>query len=434
MHQNNQDTIIALATSSGVGAIAVIRLSGKNAIIIVNKFFRSKFGKKDLNLVKTHTIHLGNIVENDRIIDEVLVSVFKNPNSYTGENVVEISCHGSAYIQQEILQLFLKNGVRHADAGEFTLRAFIHGKMDLSQAEAVADLIASDSKASHQIAMQQMRGGFSNEIASLREQLLNFASLIELELDFSEEDVEFADRKQFQELIIKITRVLKNLIDSFAVGNVLKNGIPVAIVGEPTLMHLAIAEKGLLVLDCYAHGIAGHAAHGLGENSIYKAMEAIKRIKNFRFPKVSETLGKIKMTVTQINAGNQHNVIPAVCHFVVDIRVTDQYSNLEVLDIIKQNLNIEVKVRSLNLNSSSISKQHAIVQAGVKMGREIYGSPTLSDQSNLTCPSLKLGPGDSHRSHTADEFIYIDEVVDGIKLYVDLLMRVICEDLKQINK
>ncbi len=252
MHQNNQDTIIALATSSGVGAIAVIRLSGKNAIIIVNKFFRSKFGKKDLNLVKTHTIHLGNIVENDRIIDEVLVSVFKNPNSYTGENVVEISCHGSAYIQQEILQLFLKNGVRHADAGEFTLRAFIHGKMDLSQAEAVADLIASDSKASHQIAMQQMRGGFSNEIASLREQLLNFASLIELELDFSEEDVEFADRKQFQELIIKITRVLKNLIDSFAVGNVLKNGIPVAIVGEPnvgksTLLNTLLNEEKAIV-------------------------------------------------------------------------------------------------------------------------------------------------------------------------------------------
>ncbi|MCF6223254.1 MAG: M20 family metallo-hydrolase [Flavobacteriaceae bacterium] len=210
--------------------------------------------------------------------------------------------------------------------------------------------------------------------------------------------------------------------------------IDFAIVGEPTLMHLAIAEKGLLVLDCYAHGMAGHAAHGLGDNSIYKAMEAIKWIENFKFPKTSATLGEVKMTVTQINAGNQHNVIPAVCHFVVDIRVIDQYSNLEVLEIVKQNLNIEVKARSLNLNASSISKQHAIVQAGMEIGREIYGSPTLSDQSNLTCPSLKLGPGDSHRSHTADEFINIDEVEEGIKLYVDLLMRVICEDLKQINK
>lgn len=201
--------------------------------------------------------------------------------------------------------------------------------------------------------------------------------------------------------------------------------IDFAIVGEPTLMQLAIAEKGLLVLDCYAHGTAGHAAHGLGENSIYKAMDAIKWIENFKFPKVSETLGEIKMTVTQINAGSQHNVIPAVCHFVVDIRITDKYSNIEVLEIVKQHLNIEVKERSLNLNSSSISKNHAIVKSGKKLGREIYGSPTLSDQANLTCPSLKLGPGDSHRSHTSDEFIFIEEVEEGIKLYVDLLTRVI---------
>jgi len=254
MHQNYNDTIIALATSSGVGAIAVIRLSGKKSIEIVNQFFQSKNGNKDLTKVKTHTIHLGNIVEYNHVIDEVLVSIFKNPNSYTGENVVEISCHGSAYIQQEILQLFLKNNVRHADAGEFTLRAFVNGKMDLSQAEAVADLIASNSKASHQIAMQQMRGGFSNEITSLREQLLNFASLIELELDFSEEDVEFADRKQFQDLITKITAVLKSLIDSFAIGNVLKNGIPVAIVGEPnvgksTLLNTLLNEEKAIVSE-----------------------------------------------------------------------------------------------------------------------------------------------------------------------------------------
>ena len=247
-------TIIALATSSGVGAIAVIRLSGVNSIKIVDQYFRSKFGSKDLTEVKSHTIHLGDIIENKNIIDEVLVSVFKDPNSYTGENVVEISCHGSVYVQQEILQLFLKNGVRHADAGEFTLRAFINGKMDLSQAEAVADLIASDSKASHQIAMQQMRGGFSSEIALLREQLLNFASLIELELDFAEEDVEFADRNQFQELIRKISTVLKRLIDSFALGNVFKNGIPIAIVGEPnvgksTLLNALLNEEKAIVSD-----------------------------------------------------------------------------------------------------------------------------------------------------------------------------------------
>ena len=252
MNTISNDTIIALATSSGVGAIAVIRLSGEDAITAVNKHFTSKFGKKELTTVATHTIHLGNIIDGNRIIDEVLVSVFKNPNSYTGENVVEINCHGSVYIQQEILQLFIKNGVRNANPGEFTLRAFLNGKMDLSQAEAVADLISSNSAASHQVAMQQMRGGFSTEIEQLRTQLLNFASLIELELDFAEEDVEFADRTEFNNLVNKISAVLKRLIDSFALGNVLKNGIPVAIVGEPnvgksTLLNTLLNEEKAIV-------------------------------------------------------------------------------------------------------------------------------------------------------------------------------------------
>ncbi|MCL4120719.1 UNVERIFIED_CONTAM: hypothetical protein GTU68_010935, partial [Idotea baltica] len=184
---------------------------------------------------KSHTIHLGHIIDGNKTYDEALVSVFKGPNSYTGENVIEISCHGSPFIQQQILQLFLSNGCRMAQAGEFTLRAFLNGKMDLSQAEAVADLIASENETSHQIAMNQMRGGFSSEIKKLREQLLNFASLIELELDFSEEDVEFADRTEFEKLLLHIEQVLKSLIDSFAIGNVLKNGIPVAIIGEPNV-------------------------------------------------------------------------------------------------------------------------------------------------------------------------------------------------------
>jgi len=201
--------------------------------------------------------------------------------------------------------------------------------------------------------------------------------------------------------------------------------IDFAIVGEPTLMHLAVAEKGLLVLDCYAQGESGHAAHGTGENAIYKAVEAIDWFKNYQFPKTSKTLGEIKMTVTQIDAGKQHNVVPALCHFVVDVRVTDVYSLSEVLEIIKENVNIEVKERSLRNNPSSIIMTHPIVKSGIKMGRKTYGSPTMSDQTALTCPSLKLGPGESLRSHTADEFIYLNEVEEGIKIYTNMLNEII---------
>ena len=247
------ETIVALATPSGAGAIAIIRLSGADAIAIAADVFESVSGK-DISKQKTHTIHLGHIVDGTKVYDQVLLSVFKGPNSYTGENVVEISCHGSVFIQQQIIQLLLRKGAKMAQAGEFTLRAFLNAKLDLSQAEAVADLISSDNEASHQIAMQQMRGGFSNEIAKLREELLNFASLIELELDFAEEDVEFADRTAFYELLTRIEFVLKRLIDSFAVGNVIKNGIPVAIVGEPnvgksTLLNALLNEERAIVSD-----------------------------------------------------------------------------------------------------------------------------------------------------------------------------------------
>ncbi len=247
----HKDTIVALATPSGSGAIAIIRISGNDAITIASQVFTSVSGK---NLVdqKTHTVHLGDIVDGTTVIDQVLATVFKNPHSYTGENVVEFSCHGSSFIQQEIIQLLIKKGCRVAQPGEFTLQAFLNGKMDLSQAEAVADLIASDSKASHQLALQQMRGGFTNQIKELRQQLLDFASLIELELDFTEEDVEFADRKKFQQLITQIKDTIKYLIDSFATGNVLKNGVPVAIVGRPnagksTLLNSLLNEERAIV-------------------------------------------------------------------------------------------------------------------------------------------------------------------------------------------
>ena len=249
----NQDTIVALATPSGSGAIGIIRVSGKDALSICNLLFKSKKGLPLLQQ-KSHTLQLGHIVDGERILDEVLISVFKGNKSYTGEPTVEISCHGSAFIQKEIIQLLMQKGCRAANAGEFTLRAFLNGKMDLSQAEAVADLIASDNAASHQLAMQQMRGGFTNELAVLRKELLDFASLIELELDFAEEDVEFANKEEFQSLVTKIQKVLSRLIDSFAVGNVLKNGIPVAIIGEPnvgksTLLNALLNEDRAIVSD-----------------------------------------------------------------------------------------------------------------------------------------------------------------------------------------
>ena len=249
----SEGTIIALSTASGVGAISLIRLSGSEAISLTDQVFKARSGNK-LSSQKSHTVHLGEIRDGNSIIDEVLVSIFKNPNSYTGENVVEISCHGSPYIQQQIIKILIDKGAITAKAGEFTLRAFMNGKMDLSQAEAVADLISSENEASHQLAMQQMRGGFSNEIKNLRQELLNFASLIELELDFAEEDVAFADRKELENLIFKIHSVLKQLLDSFAMGNVIKKGVPIAIVGPPnagksTLLNCLLNEDKAIISD-----------------------------------------------------------------------------------------------------------------------------------------------------------------------------------------
>lgn len=244
------DTIVALATAPGIGAIGVIRLSGKDAISIGNKLFPSK----DLAQQHSHTIHVGFLKDEGNAIDEVVISLFKNPKSYTGEDVLEISCHGSPFVQQQVVQACIRKGARLAKPGEFTQRAFLNGKLDLTQAEAVADLIASNTSASQKAALHNIRGGFSGVLKDLRENLIQFSALIELELDFSQEDVEFADRTKFYALVEEADSVTKQLLESFKLGNVIKNGVSVAIVGKPnagksTLLNALLNENRAIVSD-----------------------------------------------------------------------------------------------------------------------------------------------------------------------------------------
>lgn len=313
-----QDTIVALATPAGSGAIGIVRLSGNLAISIVNEAFQAK----DLTTVDSHTIHLGYFRdEQQKIIDQVLVSIFKMPHSYTKENVVEISCHGSRYIQQQIIELCIRKGARMAREGEFTLRAFLNGQMDLSQAEAVADLIAAESESAHQLALTQMRGGFSDEIKKLRDELIHFASLIELELDFGEEDVEFANREELERLVLKILDIIKRLLDSFQLGNAIKHGVNTVLAGRPnagksTLLNALLNEERAIVSD-----IAG---------TTRDTIEGILNIQGVQY-RLIDTAG-IREATDQIEAIGVQKTLEQVAKSAILIYVYDR-ANLSPLDV-----------------------------------------------------------------------------------------------------
>ncbi|HTF82419.1 MAG TPA: tRNA uridine-5-carboxymethylaminomethyl(34) synthesis GTPase MnmE, partial [Cytophagales bacterium] len=264
-----QETIVALSTAAGIGAIAVIRLTGIDCFDIVNKIFKGK----DLRIQQSHTAHFGYIMDRASVIDEVVITIFKGPQSFTKEDVAEISCHGSPFIVNKIVQLLINHGARTAKPGEFTQRAFLNGRFDLTQAEAVADLIASENELSHQLAIKQLKGGFAKEIQLLRAELIDFASLIELELDFSEEDVEFANREKLKDSIYKILNVTKPLIQSFEWGNTVKNGVPVVIVGRPnagksTLLNTLLNEERAIVSD-----IAGTTRDTIEESFVINGLK-----------------------------------------------------------------------------------------------------------------------------------------------------------------
>jgi tRNA modification GTPase len=383
---NPEDTICAITTGGGMSAIAVIRISGDKAIEITNSVF-----SKDITSAITHSIHFGTINKDNDILDEVLVSIFKDNKSFTGEESVEISCHGSVYIQNKIVQLLIEKGCRTATAGEFTMRAFKNGKLDLSQAESVADLIESESAAAHKTAMHQLRGGFSNQLQGLRTELIDFASLIELELDFAEEDVEFADRTKFLELLSKIQKTLSKLIESFSLGNVIKNGIPVAILGSPnvgksTLLNCLLNEDKAIVSD-----IAGTTRDAIEDTLIIGGF-------NFRF---IDTAGIRNTEDTIENLGIKKSLDKAnqskIILFLLDTTqsISDQIKELE-----------------------KVKKQHSEKILVVQNKTDV--SETSLEMKNVISISAKSGKGIDHLKKELLDFVNIYSISDNESIVTNL--------------
>lgn len=385
------DTIVALATPPGVGAIGVIRISGKKAFDIINRLFPSK----DLKLQPSHTLHVGYLVQKNKILDEVVVSLFKSPRSYTGEDVIEISCHGSPYIHQQVLNACIETGARLAKAGEFTQRAFLNGKLDLSQAEAVADLIASNTSASHKTALNNIRGKFSEALKDLREQLIKFSSLIELELDFSQEDVEFADRSQLKNLVAEAMHLTTNLVQSFKLGNVIKNGVTVAIIGKPnagksTLLNALLNEDRAIVSDIPGTtrdtieevinidgilfrlvdtaGIRNHSQDIIESVGIERSLQKMKQadVVVYLFDVDEMNAGELKEVIRDMNEQNFN------CLFVgnkidrkTETEVRDRFSQVDSIIFIsaKSNLHLEVlKERMMDfVLKDTVSTENVIV-------------------------------------------------------------------------
>jgi tRNA modification GTPase len=378
---SSNDTICALSTPAGTGAIAMVRISGKDAFSLVSKVFRPFKRYKSIEDSEGYTI-LHGIIGKDEVIDEVLVSVFKSPNSYTGEDLLEISCHGSFYIQQKLIELLISEGARLANPGEFTLRAFLNGKFDLSQAEAVADLISCTTPASHDLALRQMRGGYSSKIAGLRRQLVDFASLLELELDFSEEDVEFADRGKFKQLVGEISEEIDSLLSSFKIGNVLKTGIPVAIIGKPnvgksTLLNAILNEEKAIVSE-----IPGTTRDFI-EDSIIISGVTFRFIDTAGLRHTDDTIESmgIERTYNQIRQAK-------VILYVLDLSETSVYELKEIIQDLKEQVNDEEKVFIPVVNKTDLISESPHHFADLSAMDALYISAKRKENINLIIDRL----------------------------------------------